>query len=90
MPISFGSSCGRNVLSRLSLGLAGWDRGGGPCWVGARLGWANLARRAGLVCWWRFVLGLRGWVDLLKPETEIGLLENGKVVSRPKEKMVSG
>ena len=55
-------------------------------WAG--LGWAGLAgrARAGVARLWA---GLAlGWVG--NPETEIGLFENGKVVSRPKNEIPDG
>ena len=66
---------------------AGWAGGlGWGVWVGGWLGWAGRLG-AGLVGWglggWRLA-GL-GWLGTGgSPETEIGLFENGKVVSRPK------
>ena len=54
-------------------------------WAGLGLGlgrgWAELG-------WWlagRFVVGHPGRADLLKPETEVGLLEKKKVVSDPQK-----
>ena len=73
---------GRAGPGRAGPGGAGPGRAG-PGWAG--LGWAGLAgrARAGVARLWA---GLAlGWVG--NPETEIGLFENGKVVSHRKNQI---